>query len=68
MAERGLVPDFILNFFIQKISLARISSATNDNEKFTVINQLKSGPIAEKTTDTISIVHFPCTLEFNIKT
>ena len=51
MAERGLVPDFILNFFIQKISLARISSATNDNEKFTVINQLKSGPIAEKTSD-----------------
>ena len=51
LAERGLIPDFILNFFIQKISLGRVNSATNENEKLTVINQLKSGPIAEKTSD-----------------
>ncbi len=51
MAERGLIPDFILNFFIQKISLGRVNSATTDNEKLTVIDKLKSGPIAEKTSD-----------------
>ena len=51
LAERGLIPDFILNFFIQKISLGRVNSATTDNEKLTVIDKLKSGPIAEKTSD-----------------
>ena len=51
LAEKGLIPDFILNFFIQKISLGRVNSATTENEKLTVINQLKSGPIAEKTSD-----------------
>ena len=51
LAEKGLIPDFILNFFIQKISLARVNSASIHNEKLTVINQLKSGPIAEKTSD-----------------
>jgi cyclopropane-fatty-acyl-phospholipid synthase len=51
LAEKGLIPDFILNFFIQKISLARVNSASTHNEKLTVINQLKSGPIAEKTSD-----------------
>ena len=51
LAERGLIPDFILNFFIQKISLGRVNSATIDNEKLTVIDKLKSGPIAEKTSD-----------------
>ncbi len=51
LAEKGLIPDFILNFFIQKISLGRVNSATTENEKLTVINQLKTGPIAEKTSD-----------------
>ena len=51
LAEKGLIPDFILNFFIQKISLGRVNSATTENEKLTVINQLKSGPIAEKTSN-----------------
>ena len=51
LAEKGLIPDFILNFFIQKISLGRVNSGTTENEKLTVINQLKSGPIAEKTSD-----------------
>ena len=51
LAEKGLVPDFILNFFIQRISLARVSSASIENEKIMVINNLKSGPIAERTSD-----------------
>ena len=51
LAERGLIPDFILGFFIKKISLARVSSASIEKEKQIVINELKSGPIAEKTSD-----------------
>ena len=51
LAEKGLVPDFILNFFIKRISLARVSSASIENEKIIVINNLKSGPIAERTSD-----------------
>ena len=51
LAERGLIPDFILSFFIQKMSLARVSSASFEKEKQIVINELKSGPIAEKTSD-----------------
>ena len=33
LAERGLIPDFILGFFIKKISLARVSSASIEKEK-----------------------------------
>ena len=51
LAERGLIPDFILSFFIKKISLARVSSSSIEKEKQMVINELKSGPIAEKTSD-----------------
>ena len=51
LAEKGLVPDFILNFFIQRISLARVNSDSIENEKLMVINNLKSGPIAERTSD-----------------
>jgi len=51
LAERGLVPDFILDYFIEKISMSRILSVDINDQKYKVIESLKSGDIAEMTTE-----------------
>ena len=51
LAERGLIPDIVLGFFIKKLSLARVNSTTIKHEKKATLNLLKSGPIAERTSE-----------------
>ena len=51
LAERGLIPDIVLGLFIKKLSLARVNSTTIKHEKKATLNLLKSGPIAERTSE-----------------
>ena len=51
LAERGFIPDRLLRFFIKRFSLSRLVEAKNEERKMSVIDGLKTGPIAENTTD-----------------
>ena len=51
LAERGLIPDRLLRFFIKRFSLSRLVEANNEERKMSVIDGLKTGPIAENTID-----------------
>ena len=51
LAERGLIPDVLLRFFIKRFSLSRLVEANNEERKMSVIDGLKTGPIAENTID-----------------
>ena len=51
LAERGLIPDLLLRFFIKRFSLSRLVEANNEDRKISVIDGLKTGPIAENTID-----------------
>ena len=51
LAERGLIPDRLLRFFIKRFSLSRLVEANNEERKMSVIDSLKTGPIAENTID-----------------
>ena len=51
LAERGFIPDRLLRFFIKRFSLSRLVEANNEERKMSVIDGLKTGPIAENTID-----------------
>ena len=51
LAERGFIPDRLLRFFIKRFSLSRLIEANNEERKMSVIDGLKTGPIAENTID-----------------
>ena len=51
LAERGLIPDRLLRLFIKRFSLSRLVEANNEERKMSVIDGLKTGPIAENTID-----------------
>ena len=51
LAERGFIPDKLLRFFIKRFSLSRLVEANNEERKMSVIDGLKTGPIAENTID-----------------
>ena len=46
LAERGFIPDRLLRFFIKRFSLSRLVEAKNEERKMSVIDGLKTGPIA----------------------
>ena len=51
LTERGYIPEFVLRWFIRRFSLSRLVEANSDDSKELVINDLKTGPIAENTLD-----------------
>ena len=51
LTERGLIPEFVLRWFIKRFSLSRLLDADNEEKKQLVIEGLKNGPIAESTID-----------------
>ena len=42
LAERGLIPDVLLRFFIKRFSLSRLLEANNEERKMSVIDGLKT--------------------------
>ena len=49
LAERGMLPDFILRIAVKLLSKARVRMPNVFSEKLKVLNTLKKGPIAENT-------------------
>ena len=49
LAERGMLPDFILRIAVKLLSKARVRMPNVFSEKLKVLNTLKEGPIAENT-------------------
>ena len=49
LAERGMLPDFILRVAVKFLSKARVRMPNVFSEKLKVLNTLKEGPIAEST-------------------
>ena len=49
LAERGMLPDFILRVAVKFLSIARVRMPNVFSEKLKVLNTLKEGPIAEST-------------------
>ena len=49
LAERGMLPDFILRVAVKFLSNARVRMPNVFSEKLKVLNTLKEGPIAEST-------------------
>ena len=49
LAERGMLPDFILRIAVKLLSKARVGMPNVFSEKLKVLNTLKEGPIAEST-------------------
>ena len=49
LAERGMLPDFILRVAVKFLSKARLRMPNVFSEKLKVLNTLKEGPIAEST-------------------
>ena len=49
LAERGMLPDFILRIAVKLLSIARVRMPNVFSEKLKVLNTLKEGPIAENT-------------------